>query len=303
MRLHKPAKLRRLCSFASLRARCFRSRKAAYFAQNKTVKTLFDIPAKATVGKDHTVLLEIGNTYAAYTYLNKATATLDGMFYHSFAETDAETDLKTIVANIASTGVQAAVVCSAFPEALLTPSKFFSQDYAVLDAVYGGAEQAHFHDSVPEWQLVNVYAFPQALRRLLDDAFFSVEFYHAYTPVLKIYNGYIADHQILAHFTEQDFRVLVKKDSAVQLAQTYAYKTPLDVVYHLLKLANEFGLSPQSLHLIVSGLIEKDSALYAELRQYFSHLHFTHPPERALADNSHPHHFFTSLFNLASCVS
>jgi hypothetical protein len=51
-----------------------------------------------------------------------------------------------------------------------------------------------------------------------------------------------AEDQIAIHFTTQQFRVLVKQGAQLQLAQTYAYKTPLDVVYYLLKICSELGL-------------------------------------------------------------
>jgi hypothetical protein len=113
----------------------------------------------------------------------------------------------------------------------------------------------------------------------------------------------MAADQIDLHFTTQDFRVLVKKDQHVLLAQTYQYKTPLDVVYYLLKISYEFDLDQSSTFLIVSGLIEKDSALYQELHNYFVQLHFAQATTYELPENSHPHYYFTSLYNLASCVS
>ena len=173
----------------------------------------------------------------------------------------------------------------------------------MLKAVYGPSAKAYLHDNVPEWQLTNLYAMPVAFHKALQASFSSLQFFHAYTPAIKIYNGYIADNQLNVHFTPQHFRVLFKKDSSIQLAQTYAYKTPLDVVYYLLKICYEFGLSQQELHVILSGLIEKDSAMFTELHQYFANVHFAHPPEITLPDDSHPYHFFTSLYNLASCAS
>jgi hypothetical protein len=89
----------------------------------------------------------------------------------------------------------------------------------------------------------------------------------------------------------------------VQLAQVYAYKTPLDVVYFLLKICYEFALDQSEVFLILSGLIDQDSAMYAELYNYFLNLHFAQAPLFSLPENDYPHHYFTSLYNLAACVS
>ena len=101
----------------------------------------------------------------------------------------------------------------------------------------------------------------------------------------------------------QQFRVLVKKDHQVHLAQTYSYKSPLDVVYFLLKICYEFKLDQSSVFVILSGLIEKDSAMYRELHSYFVNLHFAEATSYELPQNELPHHYFTSLYNLAACAS
>lgn len=195
-----------------------------------------------------------------------------------------------------------AVVCSALPQALLFPNKFFQEDYSLLDRVYEEPAQDYFHDRIPEWQLVTAYSLPQQLAQTVRNGFSEVQFFHAYTPGIKIFNGFVADHQLMVHITGQHFRVLVKKDAAIHLAQTYAYKTPLDVIYFLMKICYEFGLSQEGVYLILSGLVEKDSNLFTELQQYFAHIHFAQQPEIGLPQSSHPHYFFTSIYNLASCV-
>jgi hypothetical protein len=105
------------------------------------------------------------------------------------------------------------------------------------------------------------------------------------------------------HIATQQFSVLVKKDNQVQLAQTYSYKSPLDVVYFLLKICYEFQLEQSSVFVILSGLVEKDSAMYKELHNYFTNLHFAEAAPYELPQNELPRHYFTSLYNLAACAS
>ncbi len=265
------------------------------------MKTLFDIQSSRAITDEHTLLIEAGSDYCCTGYWQRQDNRLDAVRVFSFDETEAEQRLAEIIDGVKKEA-QATVVCSAFAQALLVPNKFFGDDYSMLDAIYGQPAGSYFNDAVPEWQLTNVYSMPIAFSNVVQQAFSSVQFFHAYTPAIKIYNGYVADNQIAVHFTTSHFRVLFKKDSAIQLAQTYAYKTPLDVVYYLLKICYEFGLGQSDVHLILSGFIEKDSALFTELQQYFSNVHFAHPPEMALPADSFPHHFFTSLYNLAQCA-
>lgn len=266
------------------------------------MKTLFDIQSGRAITDENTLLIEAGSDYCCTGYWQKGGNRLDAVKVFSFDETEAEGRLAEIIDGVKKEP-QAVMVCSAFAQALLVPNKFLGDDYSVLDSIYGGPAQAYFNDAVPEWGLTTVYSMPAAFNDVVQRSFSSVQFFHAYTPAIKMYNGYVADNQIAVHFTTSRFRVLFKKDSAIQLAQTYAYKTPLDVAYYLLKICYEFGLGQSDVHLILSGLIEKESALFAELQQFFSNVHFAHPPEMTLPNDSVPHHFFTSLYNLAQCAS
>lgn len=267
------------------------------------MKTLFDIRSERETSEEHSLLLEIGNDYCSYAYWHQQTNTIDHLQFVSFRETELESTLPGLLEKFNQQKFQAVHVCSAFPQSLLVPTKYFANSYETLDLVYDQPAQAYFHDRINDWQMVNLYAMPHPLHRDLQQAFAEVQFIHAYTPSIRVYNGYVADNQLIVHFTPNYFRVLLRKEANIHLAQTYAYTTPLDVVYYLLKICYEFSLEQSSVYLILSGLVEKDSALYAELEQYFANVHFAHPPEIKLPDNNLPHYFFTSLYNLATCVS
>lgn len=247
--------------------------------------------------------MEVGADYCTYAFWHRSTQSIDQLQFVSFEQTEREEKIPQIVAGMGEKNFQSVIVCSALPQAILTPTKYFNNSYDALDIVYDQPDQEYKHDLIPEWQMVNMYSIPQALHQLLQDSFPDVQYTHAYTPAVKVYNGYVADSQLMVHFTPQQFRVLLKKDAAIHLAQTYHYTTPLDVIYYLLKICYEFELDQSGAYIILSGLVEKDSSLFAEIQQYFANVHFAHPPELKLPDNSLPHYFFTSLYNLATCVS
>lgn len=271
--------------------------------KNTGLKTLFDIRSEKQAEGGYTLLLEIGRDYGSYAFLHKPGHAIDRIQFVSFDAMESEKNVQSLLETLQQESFESVVVCSGFPQALLFPHKLYDGQTSSLDLVYDQPAQAYFHDTIPEWQMVNAYAMPDAICSLLTETFDTVHYLHAYTPAIKIYNGYVADHQVSVHFTEHDFRVLLKKDRNVHLAQTYAYRTPLDVIYYLLKICYEFGLSQQDLSLILSGLVEKDSHLFTDLQQYFTNIQFAQQPEIRLPDNPHPHYFFTSLYNLAACVS
>jgi len=275
----------------------------AYFAKKPNVKTLFDIGQNKEGSSDHSLLLEIGKDHCTGAVFNRSTNTIDHIRFDSLDELESASQLREMLLPYKETGFQSVTVCSAYPEALLYPNKFFSNNYLLLDQLYDLPARNYFHDTIGEWQMVNAYALPEAVCHAVEEVFGTVSYLHAYTPAIKVYNGFVADHQVSVHFSTQSFRVLLKKDMTIHLVQTYTYQTPLDVVYYLLKICYEFGLRQQDAFLILSGLVEKESNLFTELQQYFTNIHFAQEPEIGLPQSPHPHHFFTSIYNLAACVS
>lgn len=244
----------------------------------------------------------MGRDHCCYAYLHKPSAAISRIQLTSFDEPEVEEQLPTLFETLRGHDFESVVVSSAFPQALLYPQKYFKDGYTALDLVYDQPMQAYFHDRIFEWQIVNMYAMPKAVNNAIREAFVNVQYFHTYTPTIKIYNGYVADQQLSVHFTGQYFQVMLKKDAAVHLLQTYAYKTPLDVIYYLLKICYEFNLPQAEVFVILSGLVARESALFTDLQQYFTNLHFAQQPEISLPESPYPQYFFTSIYNLAACV-
>jgi hypothetical protein len=274
----------------------------AYFAKNKGVKTIVESGSESGVGSNDTLLIEIGKEHCFTALFDKKANSITAVQMMTFNEAEAEEHLPGIIQRLAGHHFHSVVVCSAFPQALLFPTKYFQKDYTALNTVYDLPAQAYFYDSIEEWQMVNAYALPEPIYDIITDSFPDARFMHCYTPAIKIYNGFVADQQLSVHFAGNFFRVVLKKEMAIHLVQTWRYQSPLDVVYYLLRICQEFGLEQQQVFLILSGLIEKDSALFTEMQQYFTNIHFAQQPEISLPQSQHPHYYFTAVYNLAACV-
>lgn len=264
------------------------------------MKPVFDI--KGNASQTNIVLCEWGETYCCIAAYDDNVKALHSLQYFTFDQyTDASVG-NSIIQHVSShvTASAKLVFCSAFPEALLIPKKIYKSDLRLLESLFGNSSTEHA-DQIGEWGLVNTYSFPKPISDRIAAAFPTSFFYHAYTPALKVYNGFEASHQVMVHFAPALMRVIVKKEGNLQLAQTYRYAAPLDAVYYLLKIFEECRLVKDAT-LILSGLIEEDSALYKELYSFFVNIAFARPIEiPAVADQ--PAHYFTSLYNLAACVS
>lgn len=194
------------------------------------------------------------------------------------------------------------IVNNAAKEALIIPAHRFTEESArrFYMATFGFTGDPLFFDELPEENAVLVHAMQPALLSHLK-AGQETETKHNYSCWLKAVNNLIAEAGMAVHFTSREINVAAKHENQLKLVQTYNYATPMDVVYYLLATAREYGLSQTGTTLVLSGLINDDSAMYKELHQYFSHIRFWKPAVRAL-QSEYPHHFFSSMYNLAACV-
>ena len=193
-------------------------------------------------------------------------------------------------------------------ENILLPAKFyhFEEVQTLLCAMYDTDQNVAISEAVPEWQLFNAYNVPQGLHQVLSRHFATGNFWHAYSITLK--NGTIKDDsdKLLIEFQTDCFSVIAIKNNTLLLAQLYPYVRAEDILYWLLKICKESSLSQDTVNLILSGLIDNQSAALKKMYQYFANIEFSNPENgiRLSADFSeYPVHFFSSLFNLASCVS
>jgi hypothetical protein len=248
------------------------------------------------------LLIQVGADHCCYAFYDPSNRSFSQVSFISFEGIEAEEELPAVMARIRG-DFKEVLVCAAFPEALLVPQKFAAAAESLCRVTYDDTARVPLKDSLPEWQMITAYSLPLHLHKLLKERFASANFFHAYTPALKVGNGFVNEDQIDIYFTTRYFRVLVKQDHQLVLAQTYSYKTPLDVVYYLLKICYEFGMEQSRTHVILSGLIDRESALYEELHHYFLNLNFVFDQGYKLPDTEYPHYYFTILYYLASCVS
>jgi len=246
-----------------------------------------------------TVLCEWGRQYCCLAGYDAGSGLVNWLTYKTYDVLNDST-IKSIVDEVSAAG--SVVVAASFPEAILTPLGHNGEE--LLQQLYNPAQTVvALIDDINEWQVKSHYLLPKAIHVAFNDKFSNITYINFFTAALKGYNSYPSGDQIAIHFSPNQFSVLVKKNGQLQLAQIYRYQAPLDVVYYLLKITEEFELSKDETILIISGLIEESSDLYKELYQYFLNIHFAKPSLGTVDSNTYPSHFFTSIYNLATCVS
>jgi Protein of unknown function (DUF3822) len=199
------------------------------------------------------------------------------------------------------------LICYDYPQSCLVAFKEYKHGDAglLLNTMFGlNRTSAIISESIAEWQLYNVYAVPGKVHDWLTKKFPSGKYWHQYTLNIKNSKPAMEGGSLLVDIRNEDFTLLATANNKIILAQTFSYSTPDDIIYYLLKVCQQFGLSQQEVCIELSGLVDQQSALYRELYQYFLQVEFrdTDWTVPASANNESPAHFFTSLNDLAQCA-
>jgi Protein of unknown function (DUF3822) len=191
-----------------------------------------------------------------------------------------------------------------FSQSILMSLKEYKQEDAalLLSTVSGNTGNANIiSELIAEWQLYNIYAVPKEMQEQLIQKFPVARCRHQYSLAIKNVNAGDVGGSLSVDFGKDDFTLIAAKSGKFLLAQTFEYATPEDVLFYLLKTCQQFSLSQQEVQLQLSGLIDKQSSLYNELYQYFKNVEFREANWNI--ESKYPAHFFTSLNDLARCVS
>ena len=157
-------------------------------------------------------------------------------------------------------------------------------------------------EQLPEWQLYNIYPVPVDLYQLLHSRFPSIEYRNQFSAGLKQLDAARSAGTIQLDIRHADFTILAAREGRLLLSHSSEYQAPDDIIYFLLRICRQFELSQEFVQLEISGLIDRDSALYKELYQYFLLIRFREPSWKMPGSN-YPAHFFTSLNDISQCVS
>ncbi len=270
------------------------------------VKKLFHIGDHSDKNTQPVLVLRIGNKYCGFSITDHSTGELKQLAYYTTGETD-EQSLQELFRLHSELGgsFYRVLVCFDYPECSLVPLKFYDHervsDYIKpLFDINGGS--AIVSESIPGWQLYNVYAVPEKIYDLVRRKFITAKYWHNCSVAMQKSTVPGNKPTIIADFRIDEFSLLLFNNNVILLSQTFPYAVPADVVYYLLNILSQLNLFAAETELYVSGLIDKDSSLAKELSQYFSHTEFREAGWK-LQPSELPSHFFTSFNDITLCAS
>jgi len=256
------------------------------------------------------LLIEVSDVHCCYAIVNYSDFTMVQFGYYTSEPEDSNDVLRNVVehhSELQQTFRQTAVSYYT-NENVMIPSKFFryEETQRILQAMYDKGPNIVVTESVPEWQLYNVYHVPAATHGLLSRRFATGNFWHAYSIILK--NGVASDEggSLIVDFKKDNFTTIATRNNTLLLAQIFPYAASADVLYWLVKICTEYSLLQTQVKLTLSGLIDKGSAIFRALHQYFINIDFAATENEVRLSHAfeeYPAHFFSSLYKLAICVS
>ena len=190
---------------------------------------------------------------------------------------------------------------------LLVPQQFIDGVTAadMLELLHGSANETITRTDVLQERLLhNLYNVPSAVDQAVNRYFGAASFTHFFSLLPGLAPGE-QSNSLYCVFSKGNLKTMLVKEGKLQIMQSYTYITPEDVAYYLHNLCKSFEIAPSDIAIRLSGMIDENSPLYAELYKYFLKLEFDqlpaqyqYPPEI----NQYPPHYFSHLFAIASCV-
>jgi uncharacterized protein DUF3822 len=275
------------------------------------MKPVFKIGTSENVNTSQAnLLMEIGETHCCFAIIDYPDQVMVQSVYYAAEDNYSDDMLKKVLQTHPELkqSFRQTVICYYMRENILIPSKLyhFEETKKLLQALYEKDQNTTISESVSEWQLYNAYNVPVVLHELLSRSFATGNFWHMYSVILKNKIEQHENGKLIIDFKTDSFSVVVIKHHSILLAQIFAYSKPADILYWLLKICKEFSLSQNEVTLLISGLIDKRSAMYRDLDQYFLNIEFAPIANGVKLSNpfhEYPVHFFSSLYKLAACVS
>jgi Protein of unknown function (DUF3822) len=195
-------------------------------------------------------------------------------------------------------------------EAILIPEAFYKKEdgESILSMIHGDLYTGKvLQEHIPGNEIYSVYQVPDFLHTELSNRFSNGHYWHFYTALLQIFEerkSELPDSFIYINFYPSQVVIAVIQNGICQLIQTFLYDIPEDVSYHLLNITEQFDIDNAAVPVLVSGLIDTGSALYAELLKYYLKVETDSGSKRYSFDpcfETSPDHFFTPVFSLALC--
>jgi hypothetical protein len=163
-------------------------------------------------------------------------------------------------------------------------------------------------DDVHQWELHNVYGTATDLLQIVLDKYPQARQVQYMSACLRgIFRTLTedVDQWIKLYILPSCFNLVVLKGEQLQIAKSFYFETPEDIVYHVLNVVDKYKLDLSEVLVEVSGLLDLSSATWKELNKFFLNISMENSPlfSAEIATNAEfPSHYFTPFLLVPKCV-
>ena len=281
------------------------------------MKTAFDIVTESTdwsAKPPGTLLLELNEKQITFAWFEKKTNQLRRLKQYHISTTNndlLEDLLEEIVENDfeLQNEIREAIIIYNLGDNVLVPSAHFSSELGkpIMEIIAGSAQRGLIlNEKIPGTDIYCYYRIPRAIHGFLQKKFSAGKYWHFYSLLLEAFPPNVSDEVLFRLFFYPDKMVVaVFEKEKLQLIQTYYYQVPEDITFYLLSICQQFRYDAEKVHIIISGLIDSDSALFNEMTRYFLNIEWETNGRNAWVNErlqDYPSHYFASILQMALCV-
>ena len=258
------------------------------------------------------LIIDAGERHFCFTILMEDTREFMALEFYQMKAGKHENEFRELVSNHPLLRQRYRKVCVFYNNGqdILIPDTVYNQDTGVqmLEMVMGDLHAGILmQDNIPEMKAHHIYSVPDYLHGEISKLFPDAVFLHFHSGWIrkKLIQGGPADVMEVLFYPEMII-VALWINNALHIIHSFQYDIPEDVSYHLLNISSQWNLSTEEIPVIISGLLETQSAMYTEILKYFLKVDLDGKPsgfQYDFAFDNYPQHFFSPVFSLALCVS
>ena len=152
----------------------------------------------------------------------------------------------------------------------------------------------------------SVYVVPNQIANIFIKQFPGLKFYNQQIPFINrnLFKYHSDSIKGFVNINDDFIDLCLTENGKLLLYNNFTFKTDPDIIYYIMNVFKQFDLNPENTELILSGLVDKKSSVYSNLKGFIGQLRFDKLSEDfsySYTFNKVPAHSFTNLFNLQLC--
>ncbi|MBI9053498.1 MAG: DUF3822 family protein [Bacteroidales bacterium] len=191
----------------------------------------------------------------------------------------------------------------------LIPSSLFNIDnlktYFEFNQKLNDLDEIHYTE-LKYANAYSVFTIPNQIATIFTRVYSNIIFYNQQTPEIEnaLFRYNSNEFKVLIHVENDFFDLIITQKGKLLLYNNFVYKNEIDMLYYIMYSFEQLKINPESIDLILSGILTKNSKEHLKLKEFIRHIRFEkHSEENSFSYtfNKIAHHHYTNLFNLNIC--